>query len=99
MPVIDQTVVIARPAAELLDLLARAENLARWDSSIVECVQLDAAPVTVGDRARLRYRLDADSDLGGAFGRATEPVIEKAHANVVKANLATLVRPLEPQAA
>src|SRR5262249_12717187 len=77
MPVITQTVVIARPAAEVLDLLARAENLPRWDSSIVECVQMDAAPVTVGEGTRLRYRLAAESGLGGAFGRAMEPLIEK----------------------
>jgi uncharacterized membrane protein len=149
MPVIDQSIIIARPAAEVLDFLVRAENLPRWDSSILECVQLDAAPVTVGTRyrgastilgrriewitevtdfvpgrrsesksvdgqlvftvsydvsavtagTRLRYRLAADSGLGGAFGRAMEPLIEKAQAKVVKANLATLVRLLEPQAA
>lgn len=149
MPVIDQSAVIARPAAEVFDFLARAENLPRWDSSILECVQLDAEPVTVGTRyrgaskilgqriewttevtdfvpgrrsesksvdgqlrftvsfdlsavaegTRLRYRLVADSGLGGAFGRAMEPIIEKAQAKVVKANLATLVRLLEQQAA
>jgi uncharacterized membrane protein len=147
MPVIDQSVIIARPAAEVLDFLVRAENLPRWDSSVVECVQLDAAPVTVGTRyrgaskilgrrvewtveltdfvpgrksestsvdgqsaftvsydlsavsdgTRLRYRLAADSGFGGAFGRAMEPLIEKAQTNVVKANLATLVRLLDPQ--
>ncbi|HEY3088576.1 MAG TPA: hypothetical protein VGJ59_10995 [Jatrophihabitantaceae bacterium] len=50
MPVIDQSIIIARPAAEVLDFLVRAENLARRDSSIRECVQLDPAPVTVGTR-------------------------------------------------
>jgi hypothetical protein len=117
MPVIDQSIIIARPAAEVLDFLVRAENLARRDSSILGCVQLDPAPVTVGtgesvDRqlaftipydlsavsegTRL-YRLAADSGLGGAFGR--EPLIEKPQAKVVKANPATLVRLLEPEAA
>jgi uncharacterized membrane protein len=146
---VDQSVVIARPAAEVLDFLVRAQNLSRWDSSILECVQLDAAPVTVGTRYRgaskilgrriewttevtdfvpghrsesksvdgplaftvsyelsaapegtsLRYRLAADSGLAGAFGRAMDPLIEKAQAKVVKANLATLVRLLEQQAA
>jgi uncharacterized membrane protein len=149
MPVIDESVVIARPAAEVLDFLVRAENLPRWDASILECAQLDAAPVTVGTRYRgaskilgrriewttevtdfvpgrrsestsidgplqftvsydlsavpggtgLRYRLAADSGLGGAFGRAMEPLIEKAQGKVVKANLATLVRLLERHAA
>jgi hypothetical protein len=53
----------------------------------------------VTDGSRLRYRLAADSGPGGAFGRAMEPLIEKAQAKGVKANLATLVRLLEPQAA
>jgi uncharacterized membrane protein len=149
MPVIEESVVIARPATEVLDFLVRAENLPRWDTSILECVQLDAAPVTVGTRYRgaskilgrriewttevtdfvpgqrsesrsiegpltftvsydlsaapestsLRYRLAAESGLGGAFGRAMEPLIEKAQGRVVKANLATLVRLLERHAA
>jgi len=36
MPVIDETVAIARPAAEVFDFLMRAENLPRWDSSMLE---------------------------------------------------------------
>jgi uncharacterized membrane protein len=149
MPVIDQSVVIARPAAEVFDYLVHAENLPRWDSSMLECVQLDAAPVTVGTRYRgatkilgrriewttevidfipglrsesksidgplkftvsyevssvpegtaLRYRLAADSGLAGAFGRAMEPIVEKAQTKVVKANLETLARLLEQRAA
>jgi uncharacterized membrane protein len=149
MPEIDQSIVIARPAAEVFDFLVRAENLPRWDSSILECVQLDAAPVTIGTRyrgaskilgrrvdwttevidfvpgvrsesrsiagplkftvsydvdvapegSRLRYRLAADSGLGGAFARAMDPIIEKAQTKVVKANLAALVQLLEQRAA
>lgn len=149
MPVIDQSVVIARPAAEVFDFLVHAANLPRWDSSMLECVQLDSAPVTVGTRyrgaskilgrrlewttevidfvpgvrseskavegtlkftvayeveaapegTRLRYRLAADSGLGGAFGRAMEPIVEKAQTKVVKANLVTLTRLLEQRAA
>ena len=149
MPVIDQSIVIARPTADVFDFLVHAENLPRWDSSMLECVQLDAAPVAVGTRyrgaskilgrriewtteviefvpglrsesksidgpltftvsyevsatpggTRLRYRLTADSGLGGAFGRAMEPIVEKAQTKVVKANLATLVELLEQRAA
>jgi len=149
MPVIDQSVVIARPAAEVFDFLVHAANLPRWDSSMLECVQLDSAPVTVGTRyrgaskilgrrlewttevidfvpgvrsesktvegalkftvsyevaptpggTRLRYRLAADSGLGGAFGRAMEPIVEKAQTKVVKANLDTLTQLLEQRAA
>ena len=149
MPVIDQSVVVDRPAAEIFDFLTHAANLPRWDSSMLECVQLDSAPVTVGTRYRgasrilgrrvewtteviefvpgvrsvskavegpltftvsyelsaapqgttVRYRIAAESGLGGAFGRAMEPIVEKAQGKVVAANLATLVRLLEQQAA
>jgi uncharacterized membrane protein len=149
MPVIDQSIVIARPAAEVFDFLTHAANLPRWDSSMLECVQLDDAPVTVGTRYRgaskilgrrvewmteviefvpgvrsksksidgplafsvmyevadlpggasLRYRLAAESGLGGAFGRAMEPIVEKVQAKVVNANLQTLAGLLEQPAA
>jgi uncharacterized membrane protein len=149
MPVIDQSVLIARPAADVFDFLVHAENLPRWDSSTLECVQVGPDPVTVGTRYRgaskilgrriewtteiidfvpgvrsaskaiegtlkftvsyevsetpegtnLRYRIVADSGLGGAFGRALEPIVEKAQTKVVKANLDTLVGLLEQQAA
>ena len=149
MPVIDETVVIARPAGEVLDFLALAENLPRWDSSILECVQVGTGAVTVGTRVRgastivgrriewttevtefvpgarmasrsvegpltftvsyevsaspagttLRYRLSAQSGLGGAFGRALEPIIERAQTKVVRANLSQLATLLEQRAA
>jgi uncharacterized membrane protein len=149
MPVIDQSVVIARPAAEVFDFLVHAENLPRWDSSMLECVQVGSDPVAVGTRYRgaskilgrriewtteiidfvlgvrsaskavegtfkftvsyelsetpegtnLHYRIVADSGLGGAFGRALEPIVEKAQTKVVKANLHTLVGLLEQQVA
>ena len=149
MPVIDETVVIARPAEEVFDFLALAEYLPRWDSSVLECVQVGSGPVTVGTRYRgasrivgrriewttevtefvpgvrvtsrsvegpltftvsyevsscpagttLRYRLAAESGLGGAFGRAMEPIVQRAQTKVVRANLDKLVRLLEQRAA
>jgi uncharacterized membrane protein len=39
---------------------------------------------------RLTYRLEAESGLGGAFGRVMEPVVQKAQAKVVRANLDAL---------
>jgi uncharacterized membrane protein len=147
--VIDQSVVIARPAAEVFDFLVHAENLPRWDSSMLECVQIGSGPVGVGTRYRgaskilgrriewttevidlvagvraeskaiegtlrftvsyevsetpdgtsLRYRIVADSGLGGAFGRAMEPIVQKAQTKIVKANLDTLVGLLERRTA
>jgi len=149
MPVIDETVVIARPAEEVFDFLALAEYLPRWDSSVLECVQVGSGPVTVGTRYRgasrivgrriewttevtefvpgvrmtsrsvegpltftvsyevsscpagttLRYRLAAESGLGGAFGRALEPIVERAQTKVVRTNLDKLASLLEQRAA
>jgi uncharacterized membrane protein len=149
MPVIDETVVIARPVAEVFDFLMHAGNLPRWDSSMLECVQVGSGAVTLGTRYRgasrilgrriewttevtefvpavraasqsvegpltftvsyevsaapagttLRYRLAAESGLGGAFGRAMEPIVQRAQTKVVQANLDTLASLLEQRAA
>jgi len=149
MPVIDETVVIARPVGEVFAFLMLAENLPRWDSSMLECVQVGSGAVTVGTRYRgaskilgrriewttevvefvpgvraasqsvegpltfrvsyelsaapagttLRYRLAAESGLGGAFGRAMEPIVQRAQAKVVRTNLGTLASLLEQRAA
>ena len=47
----------------------------------------------------LRYRLAADSGLDGAFGRAMEPIVQRAQTKVVRANLGTLASLLEQNAA
>ena len=57
MPVIDETVVIARPVGEVFDFLTLAENLPRWDSSILECVQVSSGAVTAGTRYRGASRI------------------------------------------
>lgn len=140
MPVVEESVVIARSPEQVFDYLNRAENLPVWDSSIMEAEQLDTGPVRVGTRWRgvskilgrrfewttevtelqpptrtssraiegkLRftvtntlqpesggtcytYRVEADSGLGGVFGRLTDPIVEKAQRRTVRANLDTL---------
>ena len=52
MPVIDETVVIARPAGVVFDFLVTAGNLPRWDSSVLECAQVGRGAVAVGTRYR-----------------------------------------------
>jgi carbon monoxide dehydrogenase subunit G len=47
----------------------------------------------------LRYRLAAESGLGGAFGRAMEPIVQRAQTKVFRANLDTLASLLEQRAA
>lgn len=147
MPVIDETVVIARPVGDVFDFLMTAENLPRWDSSMLECAQVGGGAVRLGTRYRgtslvvgrriqwttevvefvpgaratsksvegpltftvsyevspspagtvLRYRLAAESGLGGAFGRAIEPIVHRAQTKVVQANLGTLASLLQRQ--
>lgn len=52
MPVIDRSVLVARSAAEVFDFFVHAENLHGWDTSMLECVQVDPGPVKVGTRHR-----------------------------------------------
>jgi uncharacterized membrane protein len=137
MPVVEESVVIARPAEEVFAYLANAENLPVWDASIIECTQLGSEPVGVGTRyrgaskvmgrrfdwtteiirfepgvvsasksiegsltfkvsntlavvpegTRLTYRIEAETGLGGAFGRVMEPIVAKAQAKTVRENL------------
>ena len=43
-----------------------------------------------GDGTRVNYRLEADSGLGGFFGRLADPLVVKAQTRTVKANLESL---------
>jgi hypothetical protein len=79
MPVIDETVLIARPTGEVFDFLMLAENLPRWDSSMLECVQVGGGAVTVGTRycgaskilgRRIEWTTEANLDtLAGLLGQ------------------------------
>lgn len=67
MPVVEESVVIARPPEEVFDYLAKADNLPVWDSSIVQAEQVGAGPVGVGTRWR-----GASKILGRRFEWTTE---------------------------
>ena len=147
MPVVEETIVIARPAVEVFAYLVSAQLLPTWDSSMIECEQLGPDPVGVGTRYRgatkvmgrrfdwitevtdfetdvvtasrsvegtltfavssrltvvsggtsLTYRIEAASGLGGSFGRFMDPIVQKAQAAVVRANLSTLANLLQEQ--
>ena len=140
MPVVEESVFIARSPQEVFDYLTVVENLPVWDSSIMQAEQPDAGPVGVGTRwrgvskilgrrfewttevtdlqpptrissravegkpqftvtntlqpenggTRFTYRVDAESGLGGVFGRLADPIVEKAQRRTVRANLDTL---------
>ena len=67
MPVVEESVVIARPPEEVFDYLAQADNLPVWDSSIVQAEQVGAGPVGVGTRWRGTSKI-----LGRRFEWTTE---------------------------
>ncbi|WP_160096548.1 SRPBCC family protein [Rhodococcus sp. T7] len=52
MPVVEQSVVIARPASEVWAFLTDAANWPSWEASIVECEQLSDGELGVGTRWR-----------------------------------------------
>ena len=64
MPVIDETVVIARSVDEVFDFLIIATNLPRWDSSMLECVQVGGGAVTAGTRYRGASKILAGASNG-----------------------------------
>lgn len=140
MPVVEESVFIARSPEDVFDYVTTAQNLPVWDSSVMEAEQVDPGPVQVGTRWRgaskilgrrfewttevtelqpptqvvsravegklhftvtntmqpenagtlFTFRVEADSGLGGVFGRLTDPIVEKAQSRTVRANLDTL---------
>jgi carbon monoxide dehydrogenase subunit G len=140
MPVVEETVVIARPLEPVFDFLIEPANAMLWDSSVVEVEQIGTEPLTNGARARgitkilgkrfewtteitdaqrparlesrsvegklsftllyelkphrrgtlLRYRIDAESGLGGVFGRLGDPLVQSAQGRIARANLKRL---------
>jgi hypothetical protein len=47
------------------------------------------------DGTRFTYRIDAESGLGGIFGRLGDPIVTRAQARTVRTNLANLKEILE----
>lgn len=140
MPVVEESVYIARSPQDVFDFVNKVENLPVWDSSIMEAEQPAPGEVRVGTRwrgvskilgrrfdwtteltelqppnrlssrtvegklhftvtltsqpedggTRLTYRVEAESGLGGVFGRLADPIVEKAQGRTVRANLDTL---------
>jgi hypothetical protein len=89
MPVIDETVVIARPAGQV------ASRSVDGPLTFTVCYEVSASP----QGTALRYCLAADSGLEGTFGRAIEPIIHRAQTKVVRANLGRLASLLARRAA
>lgn len=140
MPVVEESVVIARPPQEVFDFLSKFDNIAVFDSSVTTSEQIGGGPVGMGTRGRgaskvmgrrfdwtvevvefdpprrmvsrsvegklnftvtftlepadggtrVTQRIDADSGLGGIFGKIADPLVERAQGRTVRANLETL---------
>lgn len=67
MPVVEESVFIAKPPQEVYDFLTKAENLPVWDSSILEAEQVEPGPVVAGTRFRGTSKI-----LGRRFEWTTE---------------------------
>ncbi|KRE66369.1 MULTISPECIES: SRPBCC family protein [Micrococcaceae] len=140
MPVVEESVVIARPPQEVFDFLSKFDNIAVYDSSVTTSEQVGTGPVAEGTRGRgtskvmgrrfdwtvevvefdpprrmvsrsvegklnftvtftlepadggtrVTQRIDAESGLGGIFGKIADPLVERAQGRTVRANLETL---------
>jgi len=149
MPVVEESVFIARTPQEVFDFIVKADNLPVWDVSVVKAEQIGNGPAGPGTRTRgaskimgkqfdwttevtefvpaarvkwtsvegrmsfavtnilesapggtnFTFRIDADSGLGGVFGRLADPFIANVQARTVRANLATLAELLVEQSA
>lgn len=69
MPVLEETVFIARPPEVVFDYLSNADNLAVWGSSVVQAEQVGTNPVGVGTRSRGTSKI-----LGRRFEWTTEVI-------------------------
>lgn len=140
MPVVEESVVIARPPQEVFEFLSEFDNIAVYDSSVTTSEQVGTGPVAEGTRGRgtskvmgrrfdwtvevvefdpprrmvsrsvegklnftvtftlepadggtrVTQRIDAESGLGGIFGKIADPLVERAQGRTVRANLETL---------
>jgi len=52
MPVVEETVYIARPPQEVFNFLSKSENISVWDSSVVHAEPIGTEPVGLGTRAK-----------------------------------------------
>lgn len=51
MPVIEESVFIARPPQEVFDYIAATENIPVWDSSVLQAAQTGSEPMGMGIRS------------------------------------------------
>lgn len=63
--------------------------VSRGGGDLTFTVTLNVEPEGTG--TRFTTRIDADSGLGGVFGKVADPLVQKAQARTTRANLETLV--------
>lgn len=69
MPVVEESVFINRPPAEVFQFLIKTENIPIWDSSVIRAEQVDDGPVGPGTRSKGTSKI-----LGRQFDWMTENV-------------------------
>lgn len=67
MPVVEESVIIARPAQEVFDFLAKYENIPVYDSAVTSAEQVGEGPVAAGTRGRGTTKI-----MGRSFDWTTE---------------------------
>lgn len=69
MPVVEESVFINRPPAEVFEFLNKTENIPIWDSSVIHAEQVDDGPVGLGTRSKGTSKI-----LGRQFDWMTENI-------------------------
>jgi ligand-binding SRPBCC domain-containing protein len=89
--------VLGRPITWTSEIV-RFEPVSAYATKTVEAKLPFAVAWTLtpeGDGTRMDYRLEAESGLGGVFGKLGEPVVVKAQQRTLRTNLANLKALLE----
>lgn len=66
----------------------RRSSMRSVDGDLIFTVTFTTEPE--GSGTRITQRVDADSGLGGVFGKIADPLVQKAQARTTRANLETL---------
>ncbi|MDJ0355281.1 SRPBCC family protein [Paenarthrobacter sp. PH39-S1] len=78
MPVIEESVFIARPQQEVFDYIAATKNIPVWDSSVAQATQIGSDPMGMGVRSSGTSKI-----MGRSFEWTTEVTEFEAPRRVV----------------
>lgn len=90
MVIIEGSITIGRPIAEVFATMADATNAPVYGASIVLMSQETDGPTALGTRWR-----GATKILGRDFGKLTDPLVGRSQSRTVQASLATIKELME----